>query len=133
MAGAKGMKKKKLLLFFIDILTAILLMIYIQSTVCFMIKEFSYLRAYPLRSYFSVYIFYGIVGVIERSPYCYIYPWIQFIVFCFNIYAAMVKLKDIHNKELVKGIYRYFLVFNVAFVVIKALEFCVNWYIITSA
>ena len=133
MAGAKGMKKKKLLLFFIDILTAILLMIYIQSTVCFMIKEFSYLRAYPLRSYFSVYIFYGIVGVIERSPYCYIYPWIQFIVFCLNIYAAMVKLKDIHNKELVKGIYRYFLVFNVAFVVIKALEFCVNWYIITSA
>ena len=127
------MKKKKLLLFFIDILTAILLMIYIQSTVCFMIKEFSYLRAYPLRSYFSVYIFYGIVGVIERSPYCDIYPWIQFIVFCFNIYAAIVKLKDINNKELVKGIYRYFLVFNVAFVVIKALEFCVNWYIITSA
>ena len=80
-----------------------------------------------------IYIVYGIARFIDVSLYRDIYPWIQFIVFCFNIYAAMVKLKDIHNKELVKGIYRYFLVFNVAFVVIKVLEFCVNWYIITSA
>ena len=81
----------------------------------------------------SIYIVYGIARFIDVSLYRDIYPWIQCIVFCLNIYAAMVKLKDIHNKELVKGIYRYFLVFNVAFVVIKALEFCVNWYIITSA
>ena len=126
------MKKKKLL-FFIDILTTILLIIQVQSMLVFSIKYFSHLKDFLVQTYFAGYVFYGISGVIERSTYRDIYPWIQFIVFCLNIYAAMVKLKDIHNKELVKGIYRYFLVFNVAFVVIKALEFCVNWYIITSA
>ena len=132
MARYKGMKKKKLL-FFIDILTTILLIIQVQSMLVFSIKYFSHLKDFLVQTYFAGYVFYGISGVIERSTYRDIYPWIQFIVFCLNIYAAMVKLKDIHNKELVKGIYRYFLVFNVAFVVIKALEFCVNWYIITSA
>jgi len=127
------MKNKKLLLLFIDIFTAVLLTIQIQSTIVLMMESFPYLKNYTWQDYLSIYIVYGIARSIDWSPYRAIYPWIQFIVFCLNIYAAMVKLKDIHNKELVKGIYRYFLVFNVAFVVIKALEFCVNWYIITSA
>ena len=127
------MKKKKHLLFFIDTLTAILLTIYFQSTMVLMLENFSYLKNYTWQDYLSIYIVYGIARFIDVSLYRDIYPWIQFIVFCLNIYAAMVKLKDINNKELVKGIYSYFLVFNVAFVVIKALEFCVNWYIITSA
>ena len=127
------MKKKKLLLFFIDILTAILLTIQIQSTIIFTIKKFSHLQDYTWQDYFLFYILYGIAVDMHISAYDKLYARLIFIVFCFNIYAAMVKLKDIHNKELVKGIYRYFLVFNVAFVVIKALEFCVNWYIITSA
>ena len=129
----KGMKNKKKLLFFIDILTTILLIIQVQSMLVFSIKYFSHLKDFLVQTYFAGYVFYGISGVIERSTYRDIYPWIQFIVFCLNIYAAMVKLKDINNKELVKGIYRYFLLFNVAFVVVKALEFYVYVVIVTHA
>ena len=127
------MKKKKLLLFFIDILTAVLLIIQVQSTIVLIIEDFSYLKNYTWQDYLNFYDIFGIAHSIRISPYDKLYVWFIFMVFCFNIYAAMVKLKDINNKELVKGVYRYVLVFNVAFVVIKALEFCVNWYIITSA
>ena len=116
------MKKKKLL-FFIDILTAVFLVIQIQSTVCMIIKKFSYLRGYPLRNFLDLYIFYGIASAIYNSPYRDIYPRIQFIVFCLSIYAIVVKLKNIRNKELIKGIYRYFIIFNVLFVVFKIFEF----------
>ena len=119
----KGMKKKKLLLFFIDILTAVLLVIQIQSTVCMIIKKFSYLQGYQLRDFLDLYIFYGIAGAIYNSPYQDIYPKIQFIVFCLNIYAIVVKLKNIRNKELIRGIYRYFIIFNAVFVVFKIFEF----------
>ena len=116
------MKKKKLL-FFIDILTAVLLVIQIQSTVCMIIKKFSYLQGYQLRDFLDLYIFYRIAGAIDNSPFRDIYPRIQFIVFCINIYAIVVKLKNIRNKELIKGIYRYFLIFNAVFVVFKIFEF----------
>ena len=127
------MKKKKLLLLFIDIFTAVLLTIQIQSTIVLMMESFPYLKNYTWQDYLSIYIVYGIARSIDWSPYRAIYPWIQFIVFCFNIYAAMVKLKDINNKELVKGIYRYFLILNVVFVIIKALEFYVNLIILMHA
>ena len=127
------MKKKKLLLFFIDILTAILFIIQLESTIELITKYFSYLQDFLLRDYLELYIFYGIAGAIYNSPFRDIYPWIQFIVFCFNIYAAMVKLKDIHNKELVKGIYRYFLIFNVVFVMLKIFEFYFYLDILTHA
>ena len=133
MARVKGMKKQKHLLFFIDILTAILLIIHIQSTIALSIEYFSHLKKFLLRTYFSLYTFHGIAGAIYNSPFRDIYPRIQFIVFCFNIYAAMVKLKDIHNKELVKGIYRYFLIFNVVFVVLKIFEFYFYLDILTHA
>ena len=57
------------------------------------------------------------------SPYQDIYPRIQFIVFCLNIYVIVVKLKNIRNKEFIRGIYRYFIIFNAVFVVFKIFEF----------
>ena len=127
------MKKKKLVLFFMDILTAILLIIHFQSTIVLMVKNFSYLRNYTWEHYLAYYDVCGIAYCIRISPYYKLYVWLVFIVFCFNIYAAIVKLKDINNKEIVKGIYRYFLVFNVAFVIIKVLEFYVNLIILMHA
>ena len=127
------MKNKKLLLLFIDIFTAVLLTIQIQSTIVLMMESFPYLKNYTWQDYLSIYIVYGIARSIDWSPYRAIYPWIQFIVFCLNIYAAMVKLKDIHNKELVKGIYGYFLIFNVVFVVLKIFEFYFYLDILTHA
>ena len=82
---------------------------------------------------FLFYIFCGIAEDMHISAYDKLYARLIFIVFCFNIYAAMVKLKDINNKELVKGIYRYFLILNVVFVIIKALEFYVNLIILMHA
>ena len=127
------MKKKKLLLFFVDILTAILLIIHMQSTIVLIIEDFSNFKDYTLYDYLNFYDLFGIAYSIRISQYYKLYVWVVFIVFCLNIYAAMVKLKDINNKELVKGIYRYFLVFNVAFVVIKTLEFYVYVVIVTHA
>ena len=127
------MKKKTLLLFFVDILTAILLIIHMQSTIVLIIEDFSNFKDYTLYDYLNFYDLFGIAYSIRISPYDKLYVWFVFIVFCLNIYAAMVKLKDINNKELVKGIYSYFLVFNVAFVVVKALEFLVYVVIVTHA
>ena len=123
MEGVKGMKKQKHLLLFIDISTAILLIIYIQSTIALSIEYFSHLKKFLLRTYFSLYTFHGIAGAIYNSPFRNIYPRIQFIVFCLNIYAIVVKLKGIRNKELVRGMYRYFIIFNAVFVVFKIFEF----------
>ena len=133
MAGAKGMKKQKHLLFFIDISTAILLTIQIQSTIVLMIEDFSYLKDYTWQNYLDYYDMCGIVYSICISPYDELYVGIVCIVFCLNIYAVLVKLQDIHNKEIVKGMYRYFLTFNVAFVIIKVLELYVNLTILTHA
>ena len=133
MEGVKGMKKQKHLLLFIDISTAILLIIYIQSTIVLMIRDFSTLKRYTWQDYLLYYTLCGIAYSIRISPYDRLYVWFVFIVFCFNIYAAMVKLKDINNKNLVKGIHRYFLVFNVAFVIIKASEFYVRLIILMHA
>ena len=127
------MKKKKLLLFFIDILTAILLIIHMQSTIVLIIEDFSNFKDYTLYDYLNFYDLFGIAYSIRISPYYKLYVWLVFIVFCFNIYAAIVKLKDINNKEIVKGIYRYFLIFNVTFVIIKVLEFYVNLIILMHA
>ena len=127
------MKKKKLLLSFVDILTAILLIIHMQSTIVLIIEDFSNFKDYTLYDYLNFYDLFGIAYSIRISQYYKLYVWLVFIVFCFNIYAAIVKLKDINNRELVKGIYSYFLLFNVAFVVIKTLEFYVYVVIVTHA
>ena len=133
MAGAKGMKKQKHLLFFIDISTAILLTIQIQSTIVLMTEDFSYLKDYTWQNYLDYYDMCGIAYSIRISPYDELYVGIVCIVFCLNIYAVLVKLQDIYNKEIVKGMYRYFLIFNVAFVIIKVLELYVNLTILTHA
>ena len=104
-----------------------------QSTIVLIIEDFSNFKDYTLYDYLNFYDLFGIAYSIRISQYYKLYVWLVFIVFCFNIYAAIVKLKDINNRELVKGIYSYFLLFNVAFVVIKTLEFYVYVVIVTHA
>jgi hypothetical protein len=56
-----------------------------------------------------------------------------FIVFCFNIVSIILKLRDLPKKELVKGAYRYFIIFNLAFIVLKFLGFYFAYAIVMSA
>ncbi len=119
---------KKKILFLTDTLIFVLLLIQIQSTLIFVMENFSYLQNYRWDDYFYMYNISGISDAIRRSPYEQAYRWLVFIVFCLNLYALVIKLRDMRKKELVKGIYRGFIIFNMAFVVLKVLEFWIDIY-----
>ncbi len=119
---------KKKIVIFIDILTVILLAIQIQSMLVFVLERFSILCNYPWNGYFVYYYGYGVTHVILASSFERLYFWIVTIIFFLNFYVIVVKLKDVQKKELVKGIYRGFIIFNMAFVVLKVLEFWINIY-----
>lgn len=125
------MKRKILIL--IDILTAILLIIQIQSTVSFILTRFSILQNYSLEKYLIYYTMYGVSDIIDKSPFSHIYIRFVSIVFLLNIYAIVVKMKGIFNKEFIKGIYRYFIIFNAVFVVLKIFELYFYLYTLTHA
>ena len=125
------MKRKILIL--IDILTAILLIIQIQSTVSFILTRFSILQNYSWEKYLIYYTMYGVSDIIDKSPFSHIYIRFVSIVFLLNIYAIVVKMKGIFNKEFIKGIYRYFIIFNAVFVVLKIFELYFYLYTLTHA
>lgn len=124
---------KKKIVIFIDILTVILLAIQIQSMLVFVSERFSILCNYSWDCYFVYYYGYGITHTILSSTFEKLYFWIVTITFFLNLYAIVVKLKDIRKKELVRRIYRGFIVFNLIFVVLKALEFYINLIILMHA
>ena len=125
------MKRKILIL--IDILTTILLIIQIQSTVSFILTRFSILQNYSWEKYLIYYTMYGVSDIIDKSPFSHIYIRFVSIVFFLNIYAIVVKMKGICNKEFIKGIYRYFIIFNAVFVVLKIFELYFYLYTLTHA
>ena len=125
------MKRKILIL--IDILTTILLIIQIQSTVSFILTRFSILQNYSWEKYLIYYTMYGVSDIIDKSPFSHIYIRFVSIVFLLNIYAIVVKMKGIFNKEFIKGIYRYFIIFNAVFVVLKIFELYFYLYTLTHA
>ncbi len=124
---------KKKIVIFIDILTVILLAIQIQSMLVFALERFSRLYNYSWDYYLKMYVIAGIAHAISASSFEKLYFWIVTIIFFLNLYAIVVKLKDVRKKELVRGIYRGFIVFNLIFVILKALEFYINLIVLMHA
>ena len=114
---------KKKFIFTIDILTSILLLIQAQSTLALILEHFKYLENYSWDDYIALHSTNGIVEMIICCGFKIPYLFLIFIVFCFNIVSIILKLRDLSKKELVKGAYRYFIIFNVAFIVLKFLGF----------
>lgn len=119
---------KKKILFLTDILTSILLLIQIQSIIVLIFENYAHLEDYTWNNYVELYVVYGISDAIYMSSYKQLYLWVIFIVFCLNIYSITVKFRDVNKAELYKGIYRGFIIFNILFVVLRALEFCLEIY-----
>ena len=114
---------RKKIIFATDILTSILLLIQAQSTLAFILEAFKYLENFSWDGYIKFYATCGIADIILDSAFKIPYLFLIFIVFCFNIVSIILKLRDLPKKELVKGAYRYFIIFNVAFIVLKFLGF----------
>ena len=114
---------KKKFIFATDILTSILLLIQAQSTLALILEHFKYLENYSWDDYIALHSTNGIVEMIICCGFKIPYLFLIFIVFCFNIVSIILKLRDLPKKELVKGAYRYFIIFNVAFIVLKFLGF----------
>ena len=114
---------KKKFIFTIDILTSMLLLIQAQSTLALIFENFEHLENYPWLDYIGLHTVHGIAEIILNSVFKTPYLFLIFIVFCFNIVSIILKLRDLAKKELVKGAYRYFIIFNVAFIVLKFLGF----------
>lgn len=124
MAGVKRMKNK--VIRFVDILTVIILMIGLQSWIIFVKENFIYLQNYSWDSCILCYSVCGMLDMIRRSSYEYIYHGTVFVVYFASFYVITVKLIDLWKKELIHRVYRWFIVINICFVVFKTLEFLIH-------
>ena len=118
------MKKKVMLL--VDTLTVIFLSIQIQSTIVFIEERFSYLQNYEWSDYFYLYRCCGITDTILSSSFEKLYCWIVCIMYFSSFYVIVVKIKDIRKKELIHGAYRWFIVTNIFFMLLKTIEFYIH-------
>ena len=125
--------KKKGFLFVVDILSIILLMIQLESTIVFIMESSSYLQNFTWDDYFDLYSIFGISDMIRRSSYDQVYIWIVCIIYFSSFYVIVVKIKDIRKKELIHGCYRWFIVINIFFMLLKTIEFYIHLIIITHA
>lgn len=116
---------KKKIIIFTDISTAILLMIQLQSMIVMFFEEIEHIFIYEWIDYLELYRLYGITDVIMDSKFGKLYVWFIFIVFCLNIFTIVSKLIDLKKKEIVKGIYKSFIIFNILYVVLKTYGFFV--------
>ena len=124
MAGVKRMKNK--VIHFVDILTVIILMIGLQSWIIFVKENFIYLQNYSWDSCILCYSVCGMLDMIRRSSYDFIYNLLVFIVYISSFYVITVKLIDLWKKELISGTYRWFIVINICFVIFKTLDFLIE-------
>ena len=125
------MKKKVMLI--VDTLIVIFLSIQIQSTIVFIMESSSYLQNFTWDDYFDLYSIFGISDMIRRSSYDQVYIWIVCIIYFSSFYAIVVKIKDIRKKELIHGCYRWFIVINILFMLLKTIEFYIHLITITHA
>ena len=124
---------KNKVIHFVDILTVIFLSIQIQSTIVFIMESSSYLQNFTWDDYFDLYSIVGISDMIRRSSYDQVYIWIVCIIYFSSFYVIVVKIKDIRKKELIHGCYRWFIVINILFMLLKTIEFYIHLITITHA
>ncbi len=121
-----GRMKRKIILA-IDILTAILFAIQIQSTVVFIFEEYSYLQNYFWNEFFIFYRSYGLSSLGYSFQSELIYYQFLFIVFCLNLYVIVIKMICMYKKETMYGMHRALLFVNIAFICAKIVEFDMFW------
>ena len=117
---------KNKVIHFVDILTVIILMIGLQSWIIFVKENFIYLQNYSWDSCILCYSVCGMLDMIRRSSYDFIYNLLVFIVYISSFYVITVKLIDLWKKELISGTYRWFIVINICFVIFKTLDFLIE-------
>ena len=117
---------KNKVIHFVDILTVIILMIGLQSWIIFVKENFIYLQNYSWDSCILCYSVCGMLDMIRRSSYEYIYHGTVFVVYFASFYVIVVKLIDLWKKELISGTYRWFIVINICFVIFKTLDFLIE-------
>ena len=120
----KRMKNK--VIHFVDILTVIILMIGLQSWIIFVKENFIYLQNYSWDSCILCYSVCGMLDMIRRSSYDFIYNLLVFIVYIASFYVIVVKLIDLWKKELIHRVYRWFIVINICFVLWKIIEILIE-------
>ena len=123
----RGSRMKRKIILAIDILTAILFAIQIQSTVVFIFEEYSYLQNYFWNEFFIFYRSYGLSSLGYSFQSELIYYQFLFIVFCLNLYVIVIKMICMYKKETMYGMHRALLFVNIAFICAKIVEFDVFW------
>ena len=121
-----GRMKRKIILA-IDILTAILFAIQIQSTVVFIFEEYSYLQNYFWNEFFIFYRSYGLSSLGYSFQSELIYYQFLFIVFFLNLNVIVIKMICMYKKETMYGMHRALLFVNIAFICAKIVEFDMFW------
>ena len=117
---------KNKVIHFVDILTVIILMIGLQSWIIFVKENFIYLQNYSWDSCILCYSVCGMLDMIRRSSYEYIYHGTVFVVYFASFYVIVVKLIDLWKKELIHRVYLWFIVTNILFVLLKTIEFYIH-------
>ena len=123
----RGSRMKRKIILAIDILTAILFAIQIQSTVVFIFEEYSYLQNYFWNEFFIFYRSYGLSSLGYSFQSELIYYQFLFIVFCLNLYVIVIKMICMYKKETMYGMHRALLFVNIAFICAKIVEFDMFW------
>jgi|GEM_PF-2782093 hypothetical protein len=112
---------KKKFIFIIDILTAILLLLQMESLTLYILDSLGG------RTLFSILAYYQCEGVIldiSFSPVGKIFILAVFILFSMNFVVVIFKLIDFFSKEkILKAVCRYLIIMNIIFVIWRLIEY----------
>ncbi len=124
MEGDKRMTKKKFILI-TDLLVTVFLIIQLQSTICYILEHIAVLHNRSIYDYLTLYSITGLEYAIHITPFGIIISWLVVITFFSNIAVIVIKIIDMFRKEekLIRGLYRYFIIINILFVILKIIYF----------
>lgn len=120
---------KKQIIIIVDIITSMIIMLHIQSLICFIIEEFLHLYHYDIFEYIQFHRHRGILGFIELTSYTNVFFWFVFLIYILNIAVIQNQIKAIKKREkLFKSIYKYYIIVNLVFILFKSIEYSINLY-----
>ncbi len=115
---------KKKFIFIIDILTAILLLLQMESLTLYILERLDSLGGRTLFSILAYYQCEGVILDISFSPVGKIFILAVFILFSMNFVVVIFKLIDFFSKEkILKAVCRYLIIMNIIFVIWRLIEY----------
>lgn len=121
------MMRKKLLivaLILIDILTATLIFIQLQSFVSAINYTMSETYSYSFMEYIILSHMFGIIDLIGKSGYQNIYLAMTVILFFLNIISLIIKIRDSKKEEKIfDNFYKYLIIINILYITIQIIVF----------